>query len=193
MNKRPKYHVLLMLEGCRKQSRLSQLQLYQHFYSYALGVCLRYSRSRAEAEEILNDGFLKVFRNIHQYRPEQPFKPWLRKILIHTAIDYYRKYHKQALETLPYEDEWTGAIANDALEQLAYQDVIALLQKLPPAYRMVFNLYAVEGMTHAEIAKTLGIKVGTSKSNLAKARMKLKQLMGTHENLTLKPEGNGKK
>ena len=185
------YRVQLMLEGCRKHHRLSQLQLYEHYYSYGMGICLRFSQNREEAQEVLNDGFLKVFKKIHQYKTGQRFEPWLRKILIHSAIDYYRKHHQGQVEPLSYDTHMEGSVSNDALHQLAYEELIRYLQHLSPAYRMVFNLHAVEGMSHAEIAKELTITVGTSKSNLAKARMKLREMITKSHDFTLNREGNG--
>ena len=187
------YQVLLMLEGCRKQHRLSQLQLYDHFYGYGMGVSLRFAKSREEAEEILNDAFMKVFRKIHQFDPEQPFKPWFRKILIRTAIDYFRKFHEGEPGSTELEEHHTGQTLNDALDQLAYEEVITCLQQLPPAYRMVFNLYVVDGLTHPEIAKELGITVGTSKSNLSKARKKLQEILIPAHELSPNPEENEQK
>ena len=184
---------MLMLEGCRKHQRLSQLQLYEHYYSYGMGICLRFSKNRNEAQEILNDGFLKVFKKIHLFNPEQAFEPWLRKVLVNTSIDYYRKHHKDAPETLTFEEAWSGTTVNEAIENLAYQELIQYLHYLPPAYRIAFNLFVIEGMTHPEIAKELAISVGASKSNLSKARNKLKQLIAGTTDFTLKQEEHGTK
>ena len=191
MRPKPNYRVLLMLDGCRKHHRLSQLQLYEHYFSYGMGICLRFSKNREEAQEVLNDGFLKVFRKIHQYKSSQRFEPWLRKILIHSAIDYYRKHHQGQPEALSYDTDLEDSVSNDALHQLAYEELISYLQHLTPAYRMVFNLHAVEGMTHTEIAKQLNVSVGTSKSNLAKARTKLREMITKSHDFTIKTEGNG--
>lgn len=191
MRKKTDYRILLMIDGCLKNQRLSQLKLYEHYFSYGMGICLRFSKNREEAEEILNDGFFKVFRKIHQFKTGQPFEPWLRKILIRTAIDYFRKHHRNVPDAISYEGDWVGSISNEAIPQLAYQELIVYLQHLTPAYRMVFNLFAVEGMTHAEIAKELGINIGTSKSNLAKARKKLQEMMASSYSSFLTKEKNG--
>ena len=184
------YRIQLMLDGCRKQMRLSQLQLYEQFYSYGMGICLRYAQNKEEAQEMVNDGFLRVFKKIHLFHKDKPFKPWLRRIMIHTAIDYYRKHRKDRPIPLDFHEEWNASVANAAPQNLAFEELIAYLQHLPPAYRMVFNLFAVEEMTHPEIAKYLGISVGTSKSNLAKARMKLRAMLQAPEGLVTKREGN---
>ncbi|HEY9049277.1 MAG TPA: RNA polymerase sigma factor, partial [Ohtaekwangia sp.] len=156
-------------------NREAQKALYEYFYGYAMSVCLRYSKTREEAKEILNDGFMKFFTHVHQHDEQASAKSWLRKIMINTAIDHYRKnnkhYHHQDIENIAVQNISTGATGN---EQVAYEDLIALVQKLPDAYRAVFNLYVIDGFSHEEIAEQLGIVVGTSKSNLFKAREHLK-------------------
>lgn len=187
-------NIQLLVEGCRNKNRASQLRLYEHFYSYGLSITLRYSKNRDEAREILNDGFLKIFLKIDQYDSGQPLKPWIRRVLINTAIDYHRKYHKLNLVLdPPPKTELEAASYNLAIENLAFDDLIKVLQKLSPAYRMVFTLFAVEGLSHQDIAERLNISVGTSKSNLAKARIKLKSILQSSYGIYQKKEGNGKK
>ncbi|MFK7937449.1 MAG: RNA polymerase sigma factor [Saprospiraceae bacterium] len=170
--------VLQLINGCRKRDRVSQIQLYKHFFSYGMGVCLPYTQTREEALEVVNDGFLKAFTKIDQYNAAQPFKPWLRRVLINCSIDYYRKYHKNNdLKEQELTEQTTKETYNDALDNLAFADLIKVMQKLPPAYRMVFNLYVIENHSHQEIADQLNISIGTSKSNLAKARKKIKELL----------------
>ncbi len=185
-------NVEFLIAGCRKGNRASQIKLYEHFYSYGMGVALPYANSREEALEILNDGFLKVFLKIDQYKKDFPFKPWLRKILIHAAIDYHRKHHKvnknQEEWQLPRSEDYDQ---NLGLENLKYEDVIRLIHHLPPAYRLVFNMNVIEGMSHREISQHLGITIGTSKSNLARARMKLQELIHQANGFNLKTENNG--
>ena len=183
----------LLIDGCRKGNRASQIRLYEHFFGYGMGVCLRYSRNREEALEIVNDGFHKAFSRIEQYDKEQPFKPWLRRILINAAIDYSRKYHKnKGAKAFTLAREETAATThNKALENLAFEDLLKIMQKLPDAYRMVFNLYVVEHFSHQEIAEKLNISVGASKSNLAKARKKIKSMLGASHGIYLKSEQNG--
>lgn len=166
----------VMLEGCRKQNRQAQRSLYYYFYSYGLTICLHYSRNKEEAEEILHDGFLRVFKQIKQFKGRNNFRAWFRRILINVAIDYARKYPltSQQSKIIPIAFNAT----NEAMQNLEKEDAWKFLQKLPPGYRIVFNLYVMEDFTHAEIAKKLGISVGTSKSNLARAKEKLKSLAG---------------
>ena len=166
-----------LLAGCLRQNRRSQELLYRQFYGYAMSVCLRYTQTREEALEVLNDGFLKVFTRLNQYNPEQPFKPWLRRILINTATDHYRQtvqYHSQ--HDLMVAEQVSSSDA-DAISGLSHEYLLSLVQTLTPAYRMAFNLYAIDGFSHDEIAGQLGISVGASKSNLARAREKLRLLL----------------
>lgn len=191
MTKSP--NIQLLIEGCRNKNRASQLRLYEHFYSYGLSITLRYSKNRDEAKEILNDGFLKVFLKIDQYDSEKLLKPWIRRILINSAIDYHRKYNKLDLVLdIPPTNDLKTATYNLALENLVFDDLIKMLQKLTPAYRMVFTLFVVEGLSHQDIAEKLNISIGTSKSNLSKARMKLKSILQSSYGIHQKLEGNGK-
>lgn len=181
-------NVPFLIKGCRDGNRSSQLRLYEHFYSYGMGICLRYCSSREEAIEVLNDGFLKAFTKIDQYQPAYPFKAWLRKILINSSIDYHRKYHKlPAAEEISFDAEARSATHNLALEHLAYDDLLKVMQQLSPVYRIVFNLYIVDGLTHKEIGAKLGISVGTSKSNLSKARRKIQALLTESHDIYYKP------
>ncbi len=164
----------LLLEGCRKGDRLSQEMLYRQFYGFAMGICLRYTHSRDEAREVINDGFMKVFLKVELYDPARPFKSWLGRIMVNTALDHYRQqvkhYHHEGLEGASEE----VSTRETATSQLSYDELIVLVQRLPPSYRVVFNLYALDGYTHEEIAEQLNISAGTSKSNLSRAREHLR-------------------
>lgn len=166
-----------LIAGCLRNHRQSQELLYRQFYGYAMSVCLRYARTREEALEVLNDGFLKVFTRLEQYDSTQPFKGWLRRILINTAVDHYRRevrYHHEGVEQI---EQTAVSQTTDGFSQLAHEDLMALVQRLSPAYRLVFNLYVIDGFSHDEIASQLGISVGASKSNLARARENLRVLL----------------
>ena len=134
--------------------------------------------TREGALEVLNDGFLKVFTRLDQYDSAQPFKGWLRRILINAAIDHYRQevrhHHHEDIEQV---EQSVASESADAFGQLAHEDLMSLIQRLSPAYRLVFNLYVMDGFTHEEIAGQLGISVGASKSNLARARENLRTLL----------------
>lgn len=165
-----------LLRQCLKQDRGAQKELYRLFFGYAMSICDRYSTTAEEAKDVLNDGFMKVFTRLKQYEPHKPFKGWVRRIMINTALDNYRhnlkNYYLQDIETAePASDPF------NVEQQLNYEYLISLVQQLSPAYRAVFNLYAIDGYTHEEIAETLGIAVGTSKSNLAKARANLREAL----------------
>ena len=165
-----------LLEGCLRNHRMSQKLLYQEYYGYAMSISLRYASNRDEACEILNDAFMKIFTNLSKFDLGKPFKPWLRKILVNTAINHYhRKQREVRMEEMQHARNESDA--EKILSGISYQEVIDLLQKLPPAYRTVFNLYVIEGYTHEEIAGMLNIAVGTSKSNLFKARQQLKLIL----------------
>jgi len=141
-----------------------------------MGVCLRYSRTREEAVEIVNDGFIKIFTKLDKYSKGLSFKGWLRRVMINSAIDYFRKnekhYHSLDISHGHYE-----TTNENVLDHLAAEEIIKAIQGLPPSYRMVFNLFVIEGYKHEEIANQLNISVGTSKSNLAIARNKLQKIL----------------
>ncbi|AMR34404.1 RNA polymerase subunit sigma-24 [Mucilaginibacter sp. PAMC 26640] len=172
--------LLHLLTGCLKSDRVSQKLLYKAFYGYAMAICLRYANNRYEAAEILNQGFLKVFTNLNRYENNKPFKAWLARIMINTSIDHYRSNLKTA-RTDDIENAHHLSDDNFADKNLSYNELVAIVQQLSPAYRAVFNLYAIEGYTHEEIGDLLDISIGTSKSNLHKAREKLKKII-TDEN-----------
>jgi RNA polymerase sigma factor (sigma-70 family) len=170
------HDLLALIKGCRRKDRSSQKLLYQRFYSMGMGICCRYSPSRDEAKEILNDGFLKVFTHIKAYDTDRPFVSWFSKILVNTAINHYRKNLKFQL----HQDlTMAKSIQNEEsiISGIAYQEVLEMIQELPATYRMVFNLYVMEGYKHREIAQQLGITVGTSKSNLSRAREHLRRIL----------------
>lgn len=163
--------------GCLKNNRLHQRELYELFYGYGLKIAFRYAQNREEATEILNDTFLKVFNKIHQYDTTQPFKAWFRCVLIHAAIDYHRVHHKLPklieLEANHYLESEELPLPMLTLDE----NMLPLLQALPPQYRLVFNLYVMEEYDHKEIAAQLGITESTSRSNLARAKEKLKEMI----------------
>lgn len=167
---------LNLIEGCVKKDRKSQKELYKLYYGYALRICLRYAKNKDEAIEVVNDGFMKVFMHIARYQVEQSFNSWLSTIMINTAIDHYRKRIKQ-LEMEELNEQHQVEDRENILSNINYEDLIKLVQKLSYAYRTVFNLFAIDGYTHEEISKLLHISVGSSKSNLFKARENLKKML----------------
>ncbi len=140
------------------------------FYAYGMSITLRYADTREQAVSILNDAFMKVFDNIKRYDSDRPFKPWLRQIIVNTAINHFHKNSKHTLH-LDYNGETEDLGRQESTTSgITHQEIIGLIRELPPAYRTVFNLYVIEGFKHREIAEKLGIAVGTSKSNLSKAK-----------------------
>jgi RNA polymerase sigma factor (sigma-70 family) len=165
-----------LIRGCIKQDRKCHKMLYKTFYGFSMAICLRYAGNRDEAAEVMNQGFFKVFTHIESYDKRVPFKAWLGKIMRNVSIDFYRARLKIA-----YTEDIDKAahISDGALvdKNLNYNDLLAMIQQLPNAYRMAFNLFAIEGYSHDEIALMLNINSGTSKSNLYRARQKLKQMI----------------
>lgn len=165
-----------LLDSCQKGNRHSQDRLYREFYGYSMGICLRFSRTREEAIEIVNDGYIKIFNKLDKYSRGLSFKGWLRKVMINSAIDYYRRNEKHySMLDISYANYEIQS--ETALDRLSESEIIAAIQLLPPSYRMVFNLFVIEGYKHEEISMKLGISVGTSKSNLAIARSKLQKII----------------
>jgi RNA polymerase sigma-70 factor (ECF subfamily) len=173
-----------ILEGCQRKHSSAQKRLFEHFYGLAMGICLRYAANKDEAEEMLNDGFMKVFDKIDYYDPEQVFEAWFRTVVVRTSIDYFRKNHNK-VAFMDVEDAHFLAHEDHHIEQLAADEIMELVQKLPPAYRTVFSLYVVEGYSHNEIAEMLEINPGTSRSNLAKARIKMQEWIKIYASETL--------
>jgi RNA polymerase sigma-70 factor (ECF subfamily) len=166
-----------ILNGCKKDDRKAQEQLYRKYAPVLLGILCRYSRSREEAEDLLQEGFIKIFKNIHQYREEGPLLAWMRRIMINTAIRHYQSTLEEQ-RNVRLKDSMERKIADQDLATLNFsaEDILKVMQMLPEGFRVVFNLYAIEGYKHKEIAKRLGISVNTSKSQYARARKFLKKL-----------------
>ncbi|WP_341834053.1 sigma-70 family RNA polymerase sigma factor [Chitinophaga pollutisoli] len=178
-----------IIAGCKKWDRSSQEALYRQFFGYAMAICLRYANNKDEAIEILNDGFLKIFHHIDSYDSSRPFKSWLSKVMANTSIDHLRsrkKIHFTEDITQVYD---LGMPDEHAISKLTYEEILGLVQVLPPAYRTVFNLYVVEGFQHQEIAKMLGISEGTSKSNLFKAKRILKEKIDALTSMNISGSG----
>ena len=155
-----------------------QQELYNRFASKMYGVCLRYASNSEEAEDILQEGFIKIFNKINSYRGEGSFEGWIRRIFVNTAIEHFRKktYLQPITET---EENTVEGKYLSVLDNLAERDIVQLIQQLSPGYRTVFNMYVVEGYTHKQIAELLRISEGTSKSQLSRAKLILQDLVRT--------------
>ena len=167
-----------ILKGCINNNRQSQRDLYDYYYKYGLTVASAYCNHQIEAREVLNDAFFQVFNKISDYDQTQNFEAWFRIIIIRTAINRYHKDQRQVVwEELNEDTNLISSEEDNDFDGLEAEDVLNLVNQLPPAYRMTLNLFAIEGYSHQEISAELGISIGTSKSNLSKARAKLKLLI----------------
>lgn len=164
----------ILIDGCKKGNRVSQEKLYRQFSAAMYGLCLQYASDEDDAKDILQDAFLKVFSKISQVKEPNALPGWIRRIVINTALEKYRsQVVLERIDTQPSLMEKAGD--DSVLVQLNAEVLVGIIRELPPKYRMVFNLYAVEGYNHREISEKLGISEGTSKSNLSRARTILKK------------------
>ncbi|HMS29964.1 MAG TPA: RNA polymerase sigma factor [Saprospiraceae bacterium] len=161
--------VLEMVEACLRGDRISQKKLFDLFAGRMLAVCMRYSKHRMEAEDLLQDGFIRVFMNLDQFKNEGPLEQWIRRIMINNAI---KKYHKKSNQNESYTIDTVveEGVQPDAIDQISEQEMMDMIAELPDGYRMVFNLFAIEGYSHKEISEMMHIEESTSRSQLAKAR-----------------------
>lgn len=163
-----------IIRGCCAGNIISQKTLYKCLSAKMFAVCLRYAHDYHTAEDILQDGFIKVFKNIEKYRGDGSFEGWVRRIFVNTSIEYYRKKINM-YSTTEIESDAIKTYDGDVIDQLQAAELVQLISELSPGYRMVFNMYAIEGYSHQEIADTLGISEGTSKSQLSRARLILQE------------------
>jgi len=182
-----KEQVEKLLKQCIKGDSKSQRILYERFYGKMLSVCYRYAVDYDEAKEITQEGFIKVFNKLDKYNGSGSLEGWIRRIIVNNAIDYLRRKKKVIFdndeETILgniYDEEY-DLIDSKLANKMKAELLLELIQKLSPAYKMVFSLYVLEDYSHKKIAEKLGISEGTSKSNLAKAKMKLKKLFDEHK------------
>lgn len=176
--------ISVLLEGCKKNDRGSQQALYDQLSGFAMGICLRYADNQQEAEELHQEGFVKLFKNIQKFDTSRhadqlaSLKGWFKRILINTCIDQFRKNrHNTMTYTITEEFDMPALNQATAIDQLSYKELVDAIRLLSPGYRQVFNLFVIEGLTHEDISKKLDISIGTSKSNLSKAREKMKNII----------------
>ncbi len=168
------YNIDELLEGCKAGNRKMQEALYKQTASKMMAVCMRYAKDRMEAEDVLQMGYIKIFQKVKDYRGDGSFEGWIRRIMVNTAIESYRK-NLRSLNVVPIEDAYEQPSTGFDFSRLGMQDLMKVIQKLADGYRMVFNMYIIEGYSHKEIAETLGISEGASKSQLSRARAILKE------------------
>ena len=171
-----------LIEGCRKGNRLAQKELYDKYSRKMMGVCLRYVSDRETAQDVLQEGFVKVFTNIGSFMSEGPFEAWVRKVFVNSALEHLRRMDilKEAV-ALDNVAELSSPL-HSALVELNAQELLAMVQELPPGFRSVFNLFAIEGYSHKEIGEMLGITESTSRSQYTRARQLLQRKIGKEIN-----------
>ncbi len=162
-----------LLRACQRQDRAAQYELYQLYYGFAYSIVVRYANGEYDAKEILQDAFLKVFNNLQNYNFDYPFEPWFKKILVRTCIDRYRS-NQRRLDTVELDYAINEESMAETLINADAQYLLDLVQKLSPAYRTAFSMYAIDGYAYQEIAEMLDINIGSVKSNISKARGCLK-------------------
>ncbi|MGN6249932.1 MAG: RNA polymerase sigma factor [Ginsengibacter sp.] len=180
-----------LIRSCLDEDRHAQKRLYELYAPKMFGVCLRYARNREEAEDIMQEGFVQVFKSLQNFKFSGSFEGWIRKIMVYSAIAKYRGKSKLH-SVLTIENENIIAYENeDILSRLGKKELLKMVQDLPPAYRMVFNLYVFEGLKHREIAQQLDISEGTSKSNLHDAKLILQRAVMNSMKIANQKSTNG--
>ena len=169
-----------IIKGCIKQKEKHQRALYDRYAGKMLMVCLRYAKSHEEAEDILQEGFIAIFENIRKFRFEGSFEGWMRRIMVNTALKAYHKYrfHNEQVELPDYDTHFEDP---NAVWLLSTKELLHMISQLPDGYRIVFNMYAIEGFSHKEIAQKLDITESTSRSQLLKARKMLQRQINLQE------------
>ena len=173
MNLSRKLSVDDLLEGCKRGDRRTQEMLYKMLASRMLGVCMRYAKDLFEAEDVLQTGFVKVFQKVNEFRGDGSFEGWIRRVMVNTAIESYRK-NQRMMNLVEIDEVFDVPQVTFDMDGLEVRDLLNLIQQLSAGYKLVFNLYAIEGYSHKEIAQQLGITEGASKSQLSRARAILK-------------------
>ena len=175
-----------LVRDCIREIPAAQRQLYEYFAETMLGVCYRYTKSMDDAEDVLQDGFVKVFRNLHQYKYEGELGGWIRRIMVTTALNFLKKNSRYNHE-FAFDNENLHPVTNDDPEiKLTGKEIADLVRQLPVGYQTIFNLHAVEGFSHVEIGKMLGINEGTSRSQYARARALLISWIKKNESINFK-------
>jgi RNA polymerase sigma factor (sigma-70 family) len=159
-----------LIKDCLQQNRASQKQLYSEFAELMLGVCYRYTKSVADAEDVMQEAFVKVFKNLHQYKGDGELGAWIRRIMVNTALNYLKRNSKYQGD-LSFDNVTLHPVADDDPQMLLdTRELVNLLRQLPAGYQLIFNLHAIEGYTHVEIGQLLGISETTSRSQYSRAR-----------------------
>ncbi len=164
-----------LIKGCKEKNANAQKHLYDRFAKKMMGVCLRYSDCEEEAQDLLQDGFIKVFERIESYAGSGSLEGWIKKVMVNTALDNFRKKKHERFQVELESEMNLIAVHEEAHDQLSAKELLKIIQKLPAGYRTVFNLYVIEGYSHKEIGEMLGITESTSKSQFSRARLQLQK------------------
>ncbi|NLV18191.1 MAG: sigma-70 family RNA polymerase sigma factor [Bacteroidetes bacterium] len=176
-----------IISGCLNGNRRDQELLYRRHSAKLYAVCLQYSGNDEEARDILQEGFIKIFANLNHYKFEGSFEGWMRRIMVNTALERYRgKYNLYRVDDIEALQEFGAEPDSEDYAGLEASDLLEIIRELPPKYRMVFNLYAIEGYSHKEISKMVNISEGTSKSNLSRARIILQRRVSSYTGIKKK-------
>jgi RNA polymerase sigma-70 factor (ECF subfamily) len=165
-----------LITACINNERWAQKRLYEEHYSQMMALSMRYAGNNEDALDILHEGFIKIFKNLHKYQPGTSVNAWIRRIIINTAIDFYRKDIKRKCDELEAAKHVSTGIP-DAISNLSSEEILSAMQQLPYSYRCVFNMFVIEGYSHKEISEMLNINESTCRSNLVKARTRLKEIL----------------
>lgn len=165
-----------LIRACVGQEKWAQQMLYENNYGALMAVCMRYSRTEDEALDLLHEGFIKIFTQLHKYQPETALSAWMKRVVINNCIDHYRRQSRFRTAEIDEAVHLQSPEA-DAISQYSEKEILDSIRKLSPAYRTIFNLYVIEGFSHKEIGEKMNITESTSRSNLVKARIKLKNFL----------------
>ena len=163
-----------LIEGCKQNNRKSQEKLYKKYSWLMLGICMRYVKNRAEAEDVMMEGFMKVYKLLPNFTATGSFEGWMKRIMAYTAIEHFRKSSKMPFDEYNSQD---AGIDDHIIDAISARDILKLMDEMPEGYRVVLNMYAIEGYTHKEISEMMGISEGTSKSQLSRSKVFLRKLI----------------
>ena len=164
-----------LIKGCKEKNATAQRQLYERFAKKMMGLCLRYSDCEEEAQDLLQDGFIKVFERINSYSGSGSLEGWIKKVMVNTALDNFRKKKHERFQIELENEKNQLAVHEEAHDNLSAKELLKIIQRLPAGYRTVFNLYVIDGYSHKEIGEMLGITESTSKSQFSRARLQLQK------------------
>lgn len=180
-------HLETLINKCIAADEKAQKRLYSRFAPSLFGICMRFAKNSQEAEDILQEGFIKIFKNLKTYRNEGVLEAWMRRVIINTAINLYKKKIPN-FQDIDFERWKNRQVRNDAIDNLSHAELLEVIQELPKGYRMVFNMNVIEGYTHKEISEKLNISVNTSKSQLSRARKVLQNKISKNLNRSIESD-----